>query len=178
MNKKGSLTDSIMVPLYLLILAATTFIGVYVWLAFQNGMTLTLNNSPWLSVTNNQTITNSMTGITVALRGIDYMFPLLVIGLLIVSLIFAFKTGASVVYAFVSIILWGLALLLAAVYSNIFETFVTAMPTIAVQYPIMVYLLSNIKWIVLIWLFLISVIMFTRTKREDQSLAAAETVFG
>jgi hypothetical protein len=178
MNKKGALTDAIFVPAYILLLTITMFIGLYVWLQFQNGMTSTVANSPWISATHNATIINDMASITLSLQGMDYVVPLLVAGLLIVSLVFAFRTGASILYGFVSIILWGFALLMSAVYTNVFETFISSMPDIALQYPIATYLLLNVKWIVLGWLFVISVVMFTRTKREEQNLAAAELAYG
>jgi hypothetical protein len=178
MNKKGALTDAIFVPAYLLILVITTFTGLYVWLSFQSGMTVTVSKSPWLTPSHNATIINDMASITGAIQGIDYVFPILIVGLLIVSLIFAFRTGASILYGFVSIVLWGFALLMSAVYTNVFETFITAMPQISTQYPIATYLLLNIKWIVMGWLFIISVVMFTRNKREEQNLAAAELAYG
>jgi uncharacterized membrane protein len=44
------------------------------------------------------------------------------------------------------------------------------------------FIFGNIKWLVLFWLFLITVVMFTRTKEEDKAidrgLASSEQVFG
>jgi hypothetical protein len=42
----------------------------------------------------------------------------------------------------------------------------------------MTYIMMNMKWFVLAWLFLISVVMFTRNKREEQVLSAAEAMYG
>lgn len=174
MNKKGAITDTIFVPIFLLILVITTFVGLYVWISFQAAMTTTVANTAA-----NATVVNAMNDIRTGLNTFDYVFPILFVGLLLMSLIFAFKTGSSVIYAFLSLILWGFALLMSAVITNIFSTFLAGFPAeISTQYSIMTYMLLNIKWIVLAWLFLISAIMFTRTKREDQNLAASEMAFG
>ncbi len=164
-DKKGAITDAIFVPKFILITCITIFIALYVWFAFQGGMETVVENSP-----NNDTIIGVMDEIRASIIAIDYMIPVLVGGLLIVSLIFAFKTGASILYAFVSLFFWAFALLMAAVFTNIFEQFETTFPVVAAELPILVFVMSNMKWIVLIWLVLISIVMFTRNKSEDQQL--------
>jgi len=171
-NKKGALTDAIFVPVYLVVLVATLFIGLYVWNSFRTGMTDIVANTP-----QNSTVVEAMGIIQVGMSSFDYMFPILVVGLLIVSLIFAYKTGAGVIYAVVSIVLWGFAMLISWVLTEVFDNFATSFPTVAADSPIITLIMSNMKWLVLVWLFLISIVMFTRNKQEEQQLAAAESAF-
>lgn len=172
LNKKASLTDAIYIPAYLVILVATIFIGLYVWSSFKSTMTDMVSTTP-----QNTTVINAMTSIQVAMSSFDFMFPIIVVGLLLVSLIFAYKTGAGVIYAVVSIILWGVALLMSWVFTNVFDQFALSFPTIALQSPIITFTMTNMKWLVLGWLFLISVVMFSRNSAEEKNLAAAETAF-
>ena len=117
-NKKGSLTDVIFGPASILAIILTFFIAVYVWdsfnTTFQATMVSNLNNETQILM--NQSISN----ISIGLNTIDYIMPIIVAGLLLVSLIFAFKTGASVIYAILSIILWVLALIMSAIFTNIY----------------------------------------------------------
>ena len=107
-SKRASLKDAIYVPIYLLVIASTIFVAVYVWYSFQTSMTETVNNgvlSGVLSAPSNTTIINAMSDIRGSLQSMDYMFPFIVAGLLMISLIFAFKSGASVLYTFLSIMI-------------------------------------------------------------------------
>jgi len=165
-NKKGSIVDPITTGGVILMIAATIFVAYYIWSIFAENIVLSVANS-----VANETVVNTVNSLTATYGMMDYMVPLLVGGFMIVSLIFAFKTGASVIYAFVSLISWGLALLMAAVYTNIFETFQSSFPTVAVNFPILISIMDNMKWVVLAWLFLISLVMFSRNKKEDVNLA-------
>ena len=40
------------------------------------------------------------------------------------------------------------------------------------------FLMTNMKWIVLGWLALISVVMFSRNKNETEAMSSSERVFG
>jgi hypothetical protein len=168
-----SLQDSIYVPIYLLTVAITIFIGIFVWMSFQANMSIMVAGGPYETLIN-----NAMNQIQAGLDSFDYVFPILIVGLLVVSLAFAFRTGASMVYAFLAIIMWGLALLISAILANIFSTFVVNFPTVSATFPLITYIMLNIKWLVLAWLFLLSAVMFTRNKREDQMIASAEMAYG
>lgn len=164
-NKKASIPDAIYVPAFILFLACTIIICLYIWSTFQENFTIIAQKS-----TQNDTIIRVMNELTASYSYIDYMIPLLVGGLLIVSLIMAFKTGASIVYAFISVILWCLALLFSAVFTNVFEQFESSFTSIASKITILSFIMHNLKWIVLAWLVLISIIIFTRTKKEEEVL--------
>lgn len=169
MNKKASLADSIFIPIYILVIAATMFIAYYVWTQFNVNFTPIAMQSAA-----NSTLIRAMSDIQGSMQNFDYMFPFLVGGLLIVSLIFAFRTGASVIYAFVSVIFWVLAVMMSAIFTNIFGAFETVFPDVAAAFPIITYTMNNMKWICLFWAFLLSMVMFTRNKQEDQQLRAME----
>lgn len=168
-----SITDSIFIPIYLLTIAATIFIAVFTWTSFQSIMSDTVSGGPYETLIN-----TSMNQILAGMQSFDYVFPILVIGLLIISLIFAFKTGASIIYATLSLILWGFALMISAILSNIFELFQVNFPTMVTMYPLITYIMLNMKWLVIAWLFLVSIVMFTRNKKEEQAISAAEMVYG
>ena len=143
----------------------TAFIMMYIWIQFSTQISNVVQNSP-----SNESIQTVLTDLTLTYSYLDYMMPLMIGGLMIVSLILAFKTGAGIIYAFLSYITWGFALLMATVYTNVFEEFSSNFPTISSNYPIMVYIMANFKWIVLGWIFLISLVMFTKNSREDNQL--------
>jgi hypothetical protein len=167
------LQDSIYIPIYILTVAITIFIGFFVWISFQGNMAIMVAGGPYETLIN-----NSMNQIQAGLDSFDYVFPFLIIGLLVVSLIFAFRTGSNIVYAFFAIILWGLALLISAILANIWDSFLPSFPTIAANFPIITYIMLNIKWLVLGWLFLLSAVMFTRNQKEDRGISAAEMAYG
>ncbi len=161
-NKKGSVMDPITMGAVILTCGITIFVMMFFWGAFDTAMRESVAGSPA-----NESVINTLESLSLTYTYLDYGIPMLVGGLMLVSLILAFKTGSGVVYAFLSLIAWAFALLMSAVYTNIFESFTLNFPVVATSYPILVFVMENMKWIVLIWVFLISLIMFTRTKKED-----------
>jgi len=164
-NKKASIYDPITVGAFILSVAITIFVMIYFWYGFDDSMRTVVADSPA-----NESVTETLDALTITYSYIDYMIPILVGGLMILSLVFAFKTGASIVYTFLSLLAWGFAILMATVYTNVFEEFQLAFPTVAAAFPILVLIMDNMKWVVLAWLFLISLVMFTRTQKENASL--------
>jgi len=173
MNRKAAVTDAVFVPAFILVIACTILIGLYVWATFADVFADVVADSP-----SNATVVEAMDTISVSLASFDYMFPIMVFGLMIISLIFAYRTGANVIYAIVSIVLWALALMMSVIYSNIFETISASFPTVTGTIPIISFMVLNMKWIVLAWLLLISIVMFTRNKQEDQNISAQEMMYG
>jgi hypothetical protein len=174
MNKKASLADSVYVPLYILIIAVTIFIAAYVWSTFSVNFITVVGVNSGVSNQTSIAVNSALLDIQDSFAALDYMFPFFVGGLLIASLIFAFKSGASIIYAFVSLIMWILALIMSVVFTNIFGEFQLAFPTIAAAYPIITQTMNNMKWIALFWAFLISIVMFSRNKQDDDRLQAME----
>lgn len=177
-DKRGSLTDTIFIPVYILVVAITIFIAFNVWGGFKTNFIPIVNGTNVANVGNQSVTLQALEDIQVSFDSFDYAFPFLVGGLMFVSLILAFKRGASAIYAVFSIIIWALAMLMSAVFTNVFGQFETTFPATAASLPIIAYIMNNMKWVVFTWLFLISVVMFTRDKKDDQNLAAAERAFG
>ena len=163
-NKKASIYDPITVGAYILTIAITIFIMIYVWYGFDTGIRTVVAGS-----IANESVIETLDNLTITYGYIDYMIPILVGGLMIVSLILAFKTGAGIIYAFLSLIAWAFALLMSAVYTNVFELFQVNFPVVAGNYPILCFIMSNMKWIVLAWVFLISLVMFTKNSSESKA---------
>jgi len=174
-NKKGSMLDSILVPATILVTAITIFIMLFVWDGFSAAILPAVADSP-----SNATIVQTIADLRASYLGLDYVFPVLVGGLLIVSLVFAFKTGASVLFAFLSLILWAIALLMSAVYTNVYLEFKNQFVSLATELTTIDFIMMNMKWIVLAWAALISIVMFTRSSKEDKEIrygGASEMVF-
>jgi len=174
-KKKGSMLDSILVPATLLVTVITIFVMLSVWDGFSAAILPAVADSPA-----NSTIVSTISDLRASYLGLDYVFPVLVGGLLIVSLVFAFKTGASVLFAFLSVILWGIALLMSAVYTNVYLEFKEQFVSLATELTTIDFIMLNMKWIVLAWAALISLVMFTRSSKEDQEIkygGASEMVF-
>ena len=173
-GKKASIMDPITVGAVILACAITIFIMMNFWGAFDAAIRDTVSNSPA-----NESVSDTLTELTTIYSYIDYMIPMLVGGLMLVSLILAFKTGAGIIYAFLSLIAWAFALLMSAVYTNVFELFEVNFPIVATNYPILVFIMANMKWIVLAWVFLLSLVMFTRTSKEDKGFnGGMEQIYG
>jgi len=155
--------DPITVGAVILTCAITIFVMIYFWGVFGDTMKIAVSNSP-----GNESVAGAIDDLTVIYSYLDYGIPMLVGGLMIVSLVLAFKTGAGIIYAFLSLIAWAFALLMSAVYTMCLKCLAFNFSNSGcVVFPILVFIMANMKWIVLAWIFLISLIMFTRTKKED-----------
>jgi hypothetical protein len=173
-SKKASMADAIYGPAKLLGISIACFIGVFIWLSFNTAFQPLSDN---MTPAHNSSLQEAITNVQIGLYSVDYIFPFIVFGLLLVSLIFAFKVGANVIYSVLSLVLWALAMIFAAVFTNVFGQFQDSFPGVATALPIITYLMNNMKWIVLVWLFLITVVMFTRNKQEDTSIRAQEAFY-
>jgi hypothetical protein len=176
-NKRGSLADPIFAPIFLIIIAATMFICYFIWSQFAATFPGVMSANANVNNPGNATVTQAINDITGIYNTFDYSIPFIVGVMLILSLVFAFKRGAPVIYIGLAIVFWIVAFIMSSVYSNIFYQFSSAFPTVAVHFPILSYIMNNIQFLVLGWLFLISVVMFTRSKKEDKSISAQEMVF-
>ena len=166
-NKKGSLIDAIMMPAMIMVIGMTTLLDMYIWVNFQDTMAEVVAEKSY-----NATMVKAMDEIKSSYATIDYMFPVIVGGLLLISLLFAYKSGAGVVYIFVSLFLWIFALLMSAVYNNIFEKFAESFTSVSGDFGVLMYVNMNLKWLVLLWLVLISLVMFTRNKSDENNIVA------
>lgn len=177
MDKKGSLVDSISGMFWLVIIGLTIVICYFIWFSFSDVFVASITSTePANSTTLNVTL-QAVSDVSAGFNTLDYMYPMLVIGALIVSLIFAFKTGANLAYAFVSLFFWALALIMSFVITDIWTAFAATFSTTVLSLPIISFILSNANNIVLAWVFLLSVVMFTRNKKEEEQLRSSDQVF-
>lgn len=168
LDKKGSLMDPILLGAYILTLGITIFIALLFWAQFQSVMSISVIDADYGTELIN--IMNDLRGIYAYM---DFMIPMLVGGLMILSFILAYRTGASAILAPWAIIVWGVAMLLSAVYTNIYIMFSSSFPVIYTQVPILNFVLENMKWITLFWLFIITIVMFRKNTREATATQGA-----
>jgi len=168
-----SLLDPIFSTAYILKIVVTILICLFVWVSFQTLMTETLAGSSSFTLLN-----EVMNNLEAAYFSIDYVFPFLVGGLMLISLIFAYKTGANIIWGILSIIVWAIALLMASVFVNVYLAVSDAFPTIYAAMPIMDMIMSNLHWFVLCWVALICLVMFTKTNVEDEASEMQRRFYG
>ncbi|MCK9430227.1 MAG: hypothetical protein M0R17_09510 [Candidatus Omnitrophica bacterium] len=172
-NKRGSLVDPIFSSAYILKIVIVILIALVIWTEFSNVMSTIISGTSSESV-----LTPVISMLTNAYLSMDYMFPILVGGLIIVSTIFAFKTGANIAWGILSIILWALAWLLATVFTNVYISITNEFPLIYVQFPIMDAIMMNMRWVVLAWIAVISAVMFRKNNQEDEYSEAQRRAYG
>jgi hypothetical protein len=97
---------------------------------------------------------------------------------MIVSIVFAFKTGTNIVWGILSIIMWAVALLISSVFVNVYIQFADQFPTIYTSLPILDIIMSNLHWVVLCWVAIISLVMFRKNNVEDDMSEIQRSVYG
>ena len=167
MNKKGSIPDVIFGGAYLLKVAITIIICIFIWVAFQSLMADAVAGKASESV-----ITNVMSTLTSAYYSMDYLFPFIVGGLLLISTIFAYKTGSNFLLGAISFLFWVIAVILSALFVNVYLTVTDEFPTIYASFPIMDIIMSNLHFFTLGWLAIITLVMFRKNNKEDTSMDA------
>lgn len=164
MNKKGSLVDVIFGGAYLLKVAVTIVLVMFIWISFQALMAETVAGKPSEGV-----IDSVMATLTSAYYSMDYLFPFIIGGLLLISTIFAYRTGSNILLGAISLILWVVAVILAALFVNVYITVTNEFPAIYAAFPIMDVIMSNLHLFTLGWLAIITLVMFRKNNKEDSS---------
>lgn len=163
-DKRGSLPDVIFGGSYLLRISITIILCIFIWLSFKNIMTTTIIGAPSESILN-----SVMTTLTNAYYSMDYMFPFVVGGLLLISTVFAYKTGSNILLGAISFIFWVIALILSALFVNVYLTVTDQFPSIYVGFPVMDIIMSNLHFFTLGWLVVLTLVMFRKNNKEDTS---------
>lgn len=164
MNKRGSITDVIFGGAYLLKIAVTIIICLFVWISFQTLMLETVQGSPSEPV-----ITSVMSTLTSAYYSMDYLFPFIVGALLLISTIFAYRTGSNILLGAISFVIWIIALILSALFVNVYLTVTDEFPAIYAAFPVMDIIMGNLHFFTLGWLSIITLVMFRKNNKEDTS---------
>lgn len=162
-DKRGSVTDVIFGGAYFLKVSITIIIAVFIWLSFQTLMQTTVAGA-----SSESTINSVMTTLSNAYYSMDYLFPLIVGGLLLVSTLFAYKTGANIIYGILSFIIWIIAMILSVLFVNVYITVTEEFPTIYTAFPIMDIIMINLHFVTLGWLAIITLVMFRKNNEEDE----------
>lgn len=163
-DKRGSLQDVIFGGAYMLKIAVTIVICIFIWLAFQTAMNASISGSSSESL-----IISVMNTLTNAYYSMDYLFPFVIGGLLIISTIFAYKTGSNIMLGIISFIFWIIAAVLSILFVNVYLTVTNEFPTIYAAFPIMDTIMSNLHFFTLGWLAIVTLVMFRKNNREDTS---------
>ena len=172
-NKKASLADPIFSGAYILKIALTLLICIFVWISFRAAIT------PLFVGSSSETLLGQvMADLQSAYFSFDYVFPFLVGGLLIISAIFAYKTGSNVIWGVLSIIIWGIALMISGIFVNVYEQVAAEFPTVTSGMPVMHMIMTHMNTFVLVWLAIISLVMFRKNNVEDDMSETQRRIYG
>jgi len=171
-NKKGSVSDPITTGAVLLTVAITIIIGYTVWAAFATNFATVGNVT-----SHNETIINSLDAITEYYSWFDHTIPMLVGAFMLLSLVAAYRTGTSAIFAPISLLLWAIAMIMAWVYHETYSQFILEFTDASSIFLLLGWTMNNIIWITLIWVFLIAMVMFTRNKEEDDALLSGQAAY-
>jgi len=161
-NKKGSIQDVIFGGSYLLKVSITIVICVFVWLAFKELMTDVIIGSSSEGI-----ITSVMNSLSAAYYSMDYMLPFIIGGLLLVSTVFAYKTGSSIIMGIFSFIFWIIAIVMSVLFVNVYLSVTDQFPNIYTSFPVMDIIMSNLHFFTLGWLAIITLVMFRKDSKES-----------
>lgn len=172
-NKKGSILDPILSSAYVVKIVVTIFIALVVWFGFSDVMSDVIVGTDSEAV-----LAPVITTLTNAYLSIDYMFPFIIGGLMIISIIFAYRTGANYVWGIISILFWAITVLLATVFTNVYIAVSNELPDIYAQMPIMDIIMINLRWVALVWIAMISLVMFRKNNQEDEGSNIQQRAYG
>ena len=163
-DKRGGMPDVIFGGAYFLKIAITIIVCIFVWLGFKTAMASSIEGA-----TSESLITSVMSSLTNAYYSMDYLFPFIVLALLLVSTIFAYKTGSNIMLAILSIVFWIIALVLSVLFVNVYLTITEEFPNIYAAMPIMDIIMTNLHFFTLGWLVIITIVMFRKNNKEDNN---------
>jgi hypothetical protein len=172
-DKRGSLLDPILSGAYILKTVIVIFICLVIWTGFADVMTEVITGTASESV-----LDPIITSLTTVYYSFDYMFPFFVGALIVISTIFAFKTGANYAWGIVSIFFWALSVLFGTVFTNTYIMISSEFPNIYANMPIMDAIMLYMKWIALVWIAVISAVMFRKDNREDEASELSRRAYG
>ena len=129
LNKKGFMDMEAFFYIIAFLFATVIFIVLlfYIWGQVSPNLETGINDAiPDGSATYNISTTNDQvnTGVTI----FNVMFPLLIIGLLIFTLIMAFNTNSGIMFFFISVGIMVVVIILGVVFSNIYQNLTTTTP--------------------------------------------------
>lgn len=172
-NKRGSILDPIFGSAYILKIVITIIIAVTVWVYFNQAMTAAIAGTHSQAV-----LTPVLSALTSAYFSFDYVFPFLVGGLMVISFIFAYKSGANYVLGIISIIVWALAVLFGTLFTNVYISVTNSVPSVVTDFPIMDIIMINLRWVALGWIIVICMVLFRKNNQEDEASELSRRAYG
>lgn len=168
MNKKGQLGMQQIFFVMAFLFATAIFIVIlyYVWGQIATPFEEAVNSVlPEGETTYNVSIMNS--AVSGGASMFNVMFPFLILGLIIMSIVFAFNTESHPMFFFISIILLIVAIILAVVFSNVFQqiTETTALNDASQEFNITRLFLKNFPIIIVIVAAITMFILFGMSRK-------------
>lgn len=145
--------------------AAGLFIVIifYAWGQISPNLTTSINNA--LPANEDAiNITASNNAVNTGISTFNVMFPFLILGLIVVSLIFAFYTNSTPMFFFIGIVLLLGAVTIAVVMSNVYQqvTTTSAFASAGEDFKITQLFMKNFPLIIVIIIAITMVVLYTR----------------
>lgn len=157
---KGSMFDIIIAGISLLVLG----IGILVASVVMDSVQTSLN--PLVPAVSQDVLTQGVN----AINTFNYGFVIIMFGLGIGGVIFAWLVPTHPIFIILSIMMLLISVIILPVLSNAFESFATnaSMAPATANFPLMMYLMSNLPAIEIVFGILTIIVMYTRWKDSGQ----------
>lgn len=162
MRKKGSVLD-VMIVVILSIAAALSIMVSYLVLT---EILVAFQSTPTSNVTEVTTIME--TGIE-AIAAMDGIFTFMIVGLIVVSLVFAYYAPTHPLMLLPAIFIWGFIIFVSAQYSNLFWSLqqTTQLASVTTEFPLMAAICLNFPLVALVHGIMILIATYTGRGRGD-----------
>ena len=163
LNKKGQ-TDFIAIFFVLVVLFGVAIFAVILYNAYDENIKDNLNAALTSStpVDANANVTAILEQTSGGIRMLNPMFPLLLVGLFGFGLVMALMGKSHPVFFFVGIVILAVAIILAVVFSNAYESITTnaSFTSAASEFSVMTFVMDNLPLIIFILFIIIAAVLY------------------
>jgi len=163
LNKKGQ-TDFISIFFVLVVLFGVAIFTIILYNAYDENIKDNLNEALTSStpVDADANVTKLLEQTSGGLRMLNPMFPLLLIGLFGFGLIMALMGRSHPVFFFVGIVILAVAIILAVVFSNTYESITenASFSTAASEFSVLTMIMGNLPLVIFILFIAISAVLY------------------
>ena len=163
LKKKGQ-TDFISIFFVLVVLFGVAIFTIILYNAYDENIKDNLNDALTSStpVDSSANVTELLEQTSGGLRMLNPMFPLLLVGLFGFGLIMALMGRSHPVFFFVGIIILAVAIILAVVFSNAYESITenASFSTAASEFSVLTFVMDNLPLIIFILFIAISAVLY------------------
>ena len=163
LNKKGQ-TDFIAIFFVLVVLFGVAIFAVILYNAYDENIKDNLNTALTSStpVDANANVTKILEQTSGGIRMLNPMFPLLLVGLFGFGLVMALMGKSHPVFFFVGIVILAVAIILAVVFSNAYESITdhASFSNAADEFFVMTLVMDNLPLVILILFVAISAVLY------------------